>query len=44
MSIELDFGGYIPDFAIKQAFMDTGYQISIFKEVIPDFLEKYKDK
>lgn len=40
LMIELDFGGYMPEIAVKTAFRDQGYQINLLKKTMPKFIFK----
>ena len=39
--MELDFAGYIPDFAIRTAFRESGYTIAKVRKTMPKFLAKF---
>ena len=44
LMIELDFGGYMPEIAVKTAFRDQGYQINLLKKTMPKFMDKFAHK
>ena len=39
--LELNFGGNIPDFAVKTAFRDQGYILDKLRKIMPEYYKKY---
>ena len=43
LMIEINFGGNIPDLAVKTAFRDQGYQIDKLRKTLPKFKERFPE-